>query len=106
MYTAFTAVILAALVQSAAINGQRDKYEACLSQAFESAKAQKMPAEALDAHLRQNCASIEESFEGALIAFDLKNKVPRKQAAADAQLQVNDLVDNLVERYRALAARQ
>lgn len=106
MFTAFTAVILAALVQSAAINGQRDKYEACLTKAFDGAKAQNMPAEALDTHLRQACTSIEESFEGALIAFDLKNKVPRNQAAADAQLQVNDLVDNLVERYRALAARQ
>lgn len=106
MFTAFTSIILAALIQSAAINSQRDKYEACLTQAFESAKTQKMPAEALDAHLRQACTSIEETFEGALIAFDLKNKVPRKQAAADAQLQVNDLVDNLVERYRAMAARQ
>lgn len=102
----FTAVIVAALIQSAAINSQRDNYESCLTKAFESAKTQKMPAEALDAHLRQNCASIESSFEGALIAFDLKNKVPRKQATADAQLQVDDLVDNLIERYRALAARQ
>lgn len=106
MVTAFTAVILAALVQSAAINSQRDNYEGCLTKAFDSAKAQNMPAEALDAHLRQACASIESTFEAALIAFDLKNKVPRKQAAADAQLQVNDLVDNLVERYRAMAARQ
>ena len=106
MFTAFTAVIVAALVQSAAINSQRDNYESCLTRAFESAKSQKLPAEALDAHLRQACVSIEDSFEAALIAFDLKNKVPRKQAAADAQLQVNDLVDNLVERYRALAARQ
>jgi len=101
-----TAVIVAALLQSAAINSQRDKYEACLNTAFESAKTQKLPAEALDAHLRQACTSIEESFEAALIAFDLKNKVPRKQAAADAELQVKDLVDNLVERYRPLAARQ
>jgi len=106
MFTAFTSIIVAALVQSAAINSQRDNYEACLGKAFEAAKAQKMPAEALDAHLRQSCATIEDSFEGALIAFDLKNKIPRKQAAADAQLQVDDLVDNLVERYRALAARQ
>ena len=102
----FTAVIIAALVQSAAINGQRDSYEACLTKAFDGAKAQKLPAEALDAHLRTACTSVESTFEAALIAFDVKNKVPRKQAAADAQLQVDDLVDNLVERYRALAARQ
>ena len=101
-----SAVLVAALVQTAAINSQRDSYESCLTTAFEAAKTQKMPAEALDAHLRQSCASVEEKFEAALIAFDLKNKIPRKQAAADAQLQVNDLVDNLVERYRALAARE
>ena len=102
----FTAVIVAALIQSAAINGQRDSYEACLSKAFDAAKAQNMAAEALDAHLRTTCTSVEATFEAALIAFDVKNKVPRKQAAADAQLQVDDLVDNVVERYRALAARQ
>ena len=101
-----SAILVAALIQSAAINSQRDSYESCLTTAFEAAKTQKMPAEALDAHLRQSCASVEEKFEAALIAFDLKNKIPRKQAAADAQLQVNDLVDNLVERYRALAARE
>jgi len=101
-----TAVIVAALIQSAAINSQRDNYLACLDKAFDAAKAQKMPAEALDAHLRTSCASIETTFEGSLIAFDLKNKVPRKQAAADAQVQVDDFVTSLVERYRAMAARQ
>ena len=101
-----TAVILAALLQTAAINTQRDSYESCLKTAFEAAKAQKLPAEALDAHLRTHCAAAESSFEASLVAFDVKNKIPRKQAAADAQLQVDDLVDNVVERYRSLAARQ
>jgi len=101
-----TAVIVAALIQSAAINSQRDNYLACLDKAFADAKTQKMPAEALDVHLRTSCASIETGFEGALVAFDMKNKVARKQAAADAQVQVDDFVTSLVERYRALAARQ
>ena len=102
----FTAVYLALLFQSAAINSQRDSYLACLDQAVASAKAQKMAAEALEAHLRQSCASVEASFEKALIAFDLKNKVARKQAAADAQMQVDDFVANKVDRYRLLAATQ
>ena len=102
----FTAVVLAALFQSAAINSQRDSYIACLNQAVDSAKTQKMPAEALEAHLRLTCASVEESFEKALIAFDLKNKVPRTLAAADAQVQVDDFVTSKVDRYRMLAASQ
>lgn len=101
-----TAVILAALIQSAAINNQRDNYLACLDKAFAAAKTQKMAAEGLDAHLRQACASIETPFKASLVAFDVKNKVSRKQASADAQVQVDDFVTSLVERYRALAARQ
>ncbi len=101
-----TAVIIAALIQSAAINSQRDNYLACLDKAFADAKTAKMPAEALDAHLRSTCASVESNFESALVAFDVKNKVARKQAAADAQVQVDDFVASLVDRYRAMAARQ
>jgi len=101
-----TAVIVAALVQSAAINSQRDNYIGCLKGAVESAKARTLPAEALEAHLRQTCASVETNFEGALIAFDLKNKVPRKLAASDAQVQVDDFVTNSVERYKMLAAKK
>jgi hypothetical protein len=32
----------------------------------------------------------------------LKNKVPRKQAAADAKVQVDDFISNLVSRYRVV----
>ena len=102
MFTAFTAVILAALFQSAAINSQRDNYLNCLDKAVATATAQKIPSDAFEAHLRQSCADVEGKFKAALIAFDLKNKVPRKQAAADAQVQVDDFISNLVSRYRVV----
>ena len=97
-----TAVIVAALVQSAAINSQRDSYLACLKQAMETAKTQKIAADAFEAHLQQACAPVESTFEAALIGFDVKNKIPRKQAAADAQLQVDDFVTTSVERYKIM----
>ena len=97
-----TAAIIAALVQSAAINSQRDNYLACLKSGLETAKEQKMPADSYEAYLRQNCAAIEATFEASLIAFDVKNKVPRKQAATDAQLQVDDFVSSSVERYKLM----
>lgn len=101
-----TAILVAALMQSAAINGQRDKYIACLKQGAESAKTQKLAGDAIEAHLRTSCASVESSFKSSLIAFDVKNSVPRKQAAADAQLQVDDFVVNFSEKYKVLAAKQ
>ena len=101
-----TAVVVAALMQSAAINNQRDNYLSCLDRALAVAKSQKMASEAVEVHLRQTCASAETSFESALIAFDLKNKVPRKQASADAELQVSDFITNLVDRYKIESSRQ
>jgi hypothetical protein len=97
-----TAVFVAALMQSAAIDSQRTNYIACLKTGMDSAKANKMPATAFEAYLRQNCAAIEATFEAAMIAFDVKNKVPRKQAASDAKLQVDDFVTSSVERYRLM----
>jgi hypothetical protein len=99
-----TAVLLAALLQSAAINSQRDGFLNCLKTGLKTAEAQKMPADGVEAFLRQTCAPKESSFKDSLIAFDLKNKVPRKQAASDAQVQVDDFVTNLVERYKIQTA--
>lgn len=95
-----SAIVIAALLQTAAINSQRDKFISCLKATEASAKAQKMAPDALGPHLRQTCAAAEASFKAALIAFDLKNKVARKQAAADATLQIDDFISGTVEHYK------
>jgi hypothetical protein len=102
----FSAILIAALVQSAAINSQRDKFISCLEGAEATAKAQKMPAEALEPHLRLTCAAAETSFKASLIAFDMKNKVARKQATSDAQLQADEFVASTVDNYKAVLARK
>ena len=101
-----SAVLIAALVQSAAINNQRDNFISCLDAAVAAAKTQKMPADAIEPHLRQTCAAVEASFKASLIAFDVKNKVARKQAAADAQVQADDFVTTSVDHYKAVLARK
>src|SRR4249919_2404245 len=97
-----TAIFLAAMLQSAAINSQRDAYLACLKTNFEAAGKQKMPPASFEAFLRQNCATVETSFEASLVAFDVKNKVSRKQATSDAKAQVDDFVTSSVERYEIM----
>ncbi|MEO8547287.1 MAG: hypothetical protein ABI422_02855 [Sphingomicrobium sp.] len=99
-----TAVFVAVMMQSAAIDGQRTSYLACLKTGMTSAQSNKMPADSFEAYLRENCAAIEATFEASMIAFDVKNKVPRKQAASDAKLQVDDFVTSSVERYRLITA--
>ncbi len=99
-------LVIAAMLQSAAADGARTALRACIKQAAVEAKAQKIAPDAFAAFAQHKCAAQQSSFKSSVWAFDSKNKVPRKQSEADAQLQVDDLVDNLVERYRALAARQ
>lgn len=99
-----SAILVAALVQSAAINSQRDAYMTCLESAEGAARTQRMAPEMLEAQLRRACPSAEAKFTASLIAFDLKNKVARKQAAADAKLQVDDFISGTVEHYKKVLA--
>ena len=101
-----TAILVAVLVQSAAINTQRDSFISCLEAAGRGATAQKMAAEAIEPYLRNTCAALETSFKASLVAFDLKNKVARKQAVADAQLQADDFVTSSVDQFKAVLARK
>ena len=80
----FTAIAIAALLQSAAINTQRDAFISCLEKARDTAEAAKVDGDGFEAYARQNCAALEEKFKAALIAFDVKNKVARSRAVADA----------------------
>ena len=97
-----TAILVAVAVQSAAINSQRDAFLSCIEAAAKGAKAQSKPADTIEPYLRQTCAAAETSFKSALVAFDLKNKVARKQAVADAQLQADDFIASTVEQYKRM----
>jgi len=99
-------LLLAALVQSAAMTAQRQEFVGCLRAAVTSAKTEKVGADAFDAYVRQRCAPIEQSFTAAMLAFDLKNKVPRKQSASDAKVQIDDYVATAVDRYKAMTGAQ
>ncbi|MEO5972627.1 MAG: hypothetical protein ABIP91_04610 [Sphingomicrobium sp.] len=99
-------IVIAALVQSAALTGQRQAFVACLRQAVDSAKAEKVSGDAFDAYVRQKCAPVEQTFVSSMVAFDLKNKVPRKQASTDAKLQIDDYVAGAVDRYKSATGSQ
>ena len=101
-----SAMVIAAMVQSAAMNGQRQAFVTCLREAVASAKTDKVAGDAFDAYVRSKCAPIEQSFTASMVAFDLKNKVPRKQAASDAKLQIDDYVAGAVDRYKAATGAQ
>ena len=94
-----SAVYLAAM-QSAAADSSRKAFTACLREAVEKGKAEKVALTGFDAYVRAQCAPVSTKFVDVLVSFDLKNKVPRKQATSDAQSQVTDYYTETGERYK------
>lgn len=89
----------------ASIAAPRQGFIDCLKKASLQAKAQRVAADQYGAFAMQQCAAAGDSFKAALVAFDVKNGVKRSQAAADAQLQVDDYLAMSAEKYEATAPK-
>lgn len=94
-----SAVYLAAM-QNAAADASRKAFTACLREAVEKGKAEKVALTGFDAYVRARCAPVSAKFADVLVSFDLKNKVPRKQATSDAQSQITDYYTETADRYK------
>ena len=97
-------VVGLALLQGA-ISAPRDNYADCLGKASHQASAQKIAPDQFGAFASQQCAALAERFKSALIAFDTKHGIKRAQAAADADLQLEDYLTVSVENYQARAPK-
>ena len=93
--------ILAAAWQTAQADAARKAFTQCLREAVDKAASQKVPATGFEAFVRTNCDASASSLKSAMIAFDVKNKVSRKQAMSDAQLQVDDYYVGALDRYKS-----
>ena len=98
---ALTSMMAAASLQTAAADSSRKEFVACLRTAVEQAKAQKIAGDGFAAFAHQQCATIEGSFKSAMVTFDVKNKVAKKQAETDAQGAIDDYVLSATDHYHA-----
>ena len=89
-----------AAMQSTAADSSRKAFTACLREAVEKGKAEKVALGGFDAYERAHCAPVSAKFADVLVSFDVKNKVPRKQAASDAESQITDYYTETNERYK------
>ena len=94
-----SAVYLAA-AQSSAADSSRKAFTACLREAVEKGKSEKITADGFDAYVRAHCAPVSAKFVDVLVSFDVKNKVSRKQATTDAESQITDYYSETGERYK------
>jgi hypothetical protein len=93
-----SAIYLTAL--QAVINGPRDAFKNCLKAASEKAATEKVTADGYQAYVREACGTQLGSFKGAVIKFDMNNKMSRKSSDEDANLMIADFMDSALDRYK------
>lgn len=90
----------------AGIDVPRKNFSTCLSAASSDALAKKVAAADYGAFIAAACSAQADSLRNGLIAFDVKNGIKRAQAAADAQVQIDDYLAMSSENYEARAPKK
>ena len=101
MIVLIASALALASFQTATADSSRKQFVACLHDVVDKAKEQKIPADGFVAFAHAQCGTIETSFKSGMVGFDVKNKVPRKQAESDAQSSIDDYVSTADERFKA-----
>jgi hypothetical protein len=84
----------------AVINGPRDAFKVCLREASSKAANDKVTADGYVAYVRDACGTQVGAFKGAVIRFDMGNKMSRKASDDDADAMIRDFVDSALENYK------
>jgi hypothetical protein len=98
---ALVSAMAMASLQTAAADSSRKAFVTCLHDVVEKAKADKVTADGFGAFADAQCGAAANSFKSAMVSFDVKNKVPRKSAEADAQSAIDDYLATAADRYKA-----
>jgi hypothetical protein len=99
---AASSITLAAL--QASINAPRDAFRNCLKEATNKATNEKVTSDAYGAYVRAACSNEVGSFKGAVVKFDMGNKMSKKASDEDADSMIADFVDSSLERYKYVTA--
>jgi hypothetical protein len=84
----------------AVINGPRDAFKTCLKEASSKAASDKVTADGFAAYVRNACGSQVGAFKGAVVKFDMGNKMSRNASDQDANQMISDFVDSSLENYK------
>ena len=95
---AASSITLTAL--QAAINAPRDAFRTCLKSASTKASGEKVTAEAYEAYVRAACSGELGSFRGAVVKFDMGNKMSKKASDDDADSMISDFVSSAQDNYK------
>lgn len=95
---AASSITLAAL--QASINAPREAFKSCLREASSKASGEKVAANAFEAYVRNACSGELGTFKGAVVKFDMGNKMSRKASDEDAEMMIGDFLASGLDRYK------
>ena len=101
---AASAIFLTA--SQAVINGPREAFRSCLKEATSKAQGEKVKADGYEAYVRSNCGAQLGAFKGAVVKFDMGNKMSRKASDEDADAMIGDFVSSSLENYKYRAGAE
>jgi hypothetical protein len=84
----------------AAINAPREAFRTCLKEASSKASNEKVGADAYEAYVRAACSAQLGSFKGAVVKFDMGNKMSKKASDEDANSMVDDFLGSALDNYK------
>jgi hypothetical protein len=84
----------------AVINGPRDAFKTCLKEASSKAASDKVTPDGYVAYIRNACGPQVGSFKGAVVRFDMGNKMSRNASDQDADAMLADFLDSALENYK------
>ena len=93
----FVALIFAAATPADAVPKARQAYASCLNQFTNDAIDRKMAKEDFLPALKAKCATKEETFRNALLTMDRADRMTDKEAAADADDQIQGYIDQMTD---------
>lgn len=95
---AASAIFLTA--SQAVINGPRDAFKSCLKEASSKASSEKVAADAFEAYVRTSCGAQLGAFKGAVVKFDMGNKMSRGASDEDANAMIADFMGSALDTYK------
>jgi hypothetical protein len=95
---AASSITLTAL--QASINAPRDALRACLKETSAKAANEKVATDGYEAYVRNACGGQLGTFKGAVVKFDMSNKMSRRASEDDASAMASDFMGSAAEHYK------
>lgn len=99
---AASSITLTAL--QASINAPRDSFRSCLKESSAKAAGEKVMADGYETYIRNACSNQLGSFKGAVVKFDMGNKMSKKASDDDADSMISDFMSSALDNYKYMNA--